>query len=135
MSRCLKLEEVQVYGTPSPVDALVSQGKPVYASSEWGTGDMPARNANDGVLSNTFHSSCGNDGTGGPWWGVDLGATVREPAWLCLLRRPFSPIVREWSGRVHGHSAYILDNGTCLPSRRPWSRGSGYTFGTCTKVR
>ena len=80
MRRCLKLADVQVYSTAAPTDALVSQGKPAFASSEWGTGEYPARNANDGNLNTIFHSSGGIDGSG-PWWGVDLGSNVRAHRW------------------------------------------------------
>ena len=76
MRRYLKLADVQVYGTAA--DALISQGKPAYASSVWPgesagfTGITPG-NANDGNAANLFQSSCNLDGSG-PWWvGYKLG--------------------------------------------------------------
>ena len=47
-------------------DVLVSQGKPAYASSNYGNQAQGASSANDGNLGSLFHSSCGLDGAG-PW--------------------------------------------------------------------
>ena len=54
-------------------EVLLSRGKPASASSTWsGGGSSPASNANDGDMTNLFHTSCNLDGSG-PWFGVDLG--------------------------------------------------------------
>ena len=68
--RCLNVAEVQVYGRP--IESLLSQGKKTYDVGAWDTQSVGS-NANDGNLTNLFHSAFVDN----PWWGVDLGTNVR----------------------------------------------------------
>ena len=90
-AECLNFGELEVWGPPPPSDALLSLGKPAYASSEAPAGDCPAVRANDGNTANLFHSGfsgsgCNLDGSG-PWWGVDLQAKVRGAVVAILYTR------------------------------------------------